>query len=116
MNRIDIRRESEDRIERITIICRRGNLTDELLSRINSHHEEERRKYKWGRADYELFRLLEKKYHLPADWEIAIISHSSERHNRMAGGALARWWEIPVVPSYYWTDVAEKLVYGGPII
>lgn len=112
MNRVDIRRETKDRIERITIICRH-ELTDELLSRINSHHEEERRKYKWGRADYELFRLLEKKYHLPADWEIAIISHASERRDRMAGEG--HWWQIPIAPSYYWTDVVEKLIYGGPL-
>lgn len=116
MNRVDIRRESEDRIERITIVCRRAPLTDELLSRINSHHEEERDNYRWGRADYDLFRLLERKYHLPADWEIAIISSYTERHNRMAGGALAQWWEIPVAPSYYWTDVKDTLVYGGPIV
>lgn len=115
MNRVDIRRATEDRIERITIICRR-ELTDEMLSRINSHHEEERNSYKWGRADYEVFRLLEKKYHLPADWEIVIISHVSERRDRMAGGALAQWWEIPVTPSYYWTDVVEKLIYGGPCV
>lgn len=115
MNRIDIRRETENRIERITIVVRHGHLTDELLSRINSHHEEERRKYKWGRADYELFRLLEKKYHLPADWEIAIISSYSERRDRMAGGALGTWFQIPVAPSYYWTDVKEELIYGGPL-
>lgn len=114
MNRVDIRRESEDRIETITIVVRRGELTDELLSRINSHHEEESSGYRWGRADYDLFRLLERKYHLPADWEIAIISHYTERHNRMAGEG--HWWEIPVAPSYYWTDVIEKLVYGGPIV
>lgn len=115
MNRVDIRRESEDRIEHITIVCRR-ELTDELLSRINSHHEEECHKYRWGRADYDVFRLFEKKYHLPANWEIAIISSYSERRDRMVGGRLAQLWEIPIAPSYYWTDVQEKLIYGGPII
>lgn len=105
------RQEGENIWCRYLVVCHDG-VDEELMSKINSNHEEDMDNYSFDYYDNHDLSFLG-GYIPPAyTWRLLIVKHITERKHRMDG---APEWVIRNEKGYYYNSYS-KVLYAGPNI